>query len=105
MTAREIVKDIGEVYSRIFDHRPFTSAEIIYFVREFEEKRSDREVENLFLALQNTSEAKDSSISRCKIACEAHLDHLQKSLESALTACDSLSNRVPDPALQRKRKS
>ncbi|XP_055714813.1 biogenesis of lysosome-related organelles complex 1 subunit 5, partial [Phlebotomus papatasi] len=92
MTARDIVKDIGEVYSRIFDHRPFTSAEIQYFVREFEEKRNDREVENLFLSLQNTSEAKDSGVSKCKVACEGHLDQLQKSLEVALTACQEVSN-------------
>lgn len=119
-----IFLDIGEVYSRIFDHRPFTSAEIQYFVREFEvrsflqltglcgdscnhlfwghfqEKRNDREVENLFLSLQNTSETKDSGVSKCKVACEGHLDQLQKSLEVALTACQEVSNRVPDPKLQ-----
>ncbi|XP_055686694.1 biogenesis of lysosome-related organelles complex 1 subunit 5 [Lutzomyia longipalpis] len=100
MTARDIVKDIGEIYSRIFDHRPFTSAEIQYFLREFEEKRNDREVENLFVSLQNTSEAKDTGVLRSKVACEAHLGHLQKSLEVALGACEEVTNRVPDPKLQ-----
>ncbi|XP_014673557.1 PREDICTED: biogenesis of lysosome-related organelles complex 1 subunit 5-like [Priapulus caudatus] len=38
-----IVKDTGEIYSRLFDHRPVIQAEIKYFVREFETKRNDRE--------------------------------------------------------------
>ncbi|XP_059613474.1 biogenesis of lysosome-related organelles complex 1 subunit 5 [Phlebotomus argentipes] len=99
MTARDIVKDIGEVYSRIFDHRPFTSAEIQYFVKEFEEKRSDREVENLFHCLQNTSETKDSGVSRCRVACEGHLEEVKRALEVALGACEEVCSHTADPKL------
>ncbi|XP_030611840.1 biogenesis of lysosome-related organelles complex 1 subunit 5 isoform X2 [Archocentrus centrarchus] len=39
----KIAKDVGDVQSRLLDHRPVINAEIRYFVREFEEKRGYRE--------------------------------------------------------------
>ena len=30
------VPDIGEIHSRLFDHRPVVSGEISYFLKEFE---------------------------------------------------------------------
>ncbi|XP_034416639.1 biogenesis of lysosome-related organelles complex 1 subunit 5 isoform X2 [Cyclopterus lumpus] len=46
----KIAKDVGDIQSRLLDHRPIISAEVRYFVREFEEKRGHREsrlLENL----------------------------------------------------------
>uniref|UniRef100_A0A8D0GJC3 Biogenesis of lysosome-related organelles complex 1 subunit 5 n=1 Tax=Sphenodon punctatus TaxID=8508 RepID=A0A8D0GJC3_SPHPU len=45
-----IIKDVGEIHSRLLDHRPIIQGEIRYFVKEFEEKRGLREgrvLENL----------------------------------------------------------
>lgn len=39
----KIAKDVGDIQSRLLDHRPVINAEIRYFVREFEEKRGHRE--------------------------------------------------------------
>ncbi|XP_026148430.1 biogenesis of lysosome-related organelles complex 1 subunit 5 [Mastacembelus armatus] len=39
----KIVKDVGDIQSRLIDHRPVINAEIRYFVKEFEEKRGHRE--------------------------------------------------------------
>ncbi|XP_044033149.1 biogenesis of lysosome-related organelles complex 1 subunit 5 [Siniperca chuatsi] len=39
----KIAQDVGDIQSRLLDHRPVISAEIRYFVREFEEKRGHRE--------------------------------------------------------------
>lgn len=39
----KIAKDVGDIQSRLLDHRPIINAEIRYFVREFEEKRGHRE--------------------------------------------------------------
>ncbi|KAF7667285.1 hypothetical protein LDENG_00067640 [Lucifuga dentata] len=39
----KIFKDVGDIQSRLLDHRPITQAEIRYFIREFEEKRGHRE--------------------------------------------------------------
>ncbi|XP_029004192.1 biogenesis of lysosome-related organelles complex 1 subunit 5 [Betta splendens] len=39
----KIIKDVGDIQSRLLDHRPVINAEIRYFVREFEEKRGHKE--------------------------------------------------------------
>lgn len=55
----KIVKDVGDIQSRLLDHRPVVNAEIRYFVREFEEKRGHREnrvLENLNKMVLETNE-------------------------------------------------
>lgn len=48
-----------ELYSRLANHRPFLQGEIRHFLREFETKRGDREVENIFGVLERVSELRD----------------------------------------------
>ncbi|KAJ7395821.1 Biogenesis of lysosome-related organelles complex 1 subunit 5 [Pitangus sulphuratus] len=38
-----IIKDVGEIYSRLLDHRPVIQGEIRYFVKEFEASFYDLE--------------------------------------------------------------
>jgi len=52
-------EDIPEIHSRLFNHRPFLQGETRHFLREFEEKRKDREVENIFSCLERVSELRD----------------------------------------------
>lgn len=69
-------EDITEVHARLFNHRPFLQGEVKHFLRqdnyskyrlsnflfifrEFEEKRGDREVENIFSCLERVSELRD----------------------------------------------
>nr|XP_046227434.1 biogenesis of lysosome-related organelles complex 1 subunit 5 [Scatophagus argus] len=55
----KISQDVGDIQSRLLDHRPIISAEIRYFVREFEEKRGHREsrlLENLNKMVLETNE-------------------------------------------------
>jgi len=58
-TNRSGFEDIQEVHSRLFNHRPFLQGEVKHFIREFEEKRGDREVENIFSCLERVSELRD----------------------------------------------
>lgn len=55
----KIAKDVGDIQSRLLDHRPVINAEVRYFVREFEEKRGHREsrlLENLDKMVVETNE-------------------------------------------------
>ncbi|XP_078137052.1 biogenesis of lysosome-related organelles complex 1 subunit 5 [Sander vitreus] len=55
----KIAKDVGDIQSRLLDHRPIINAEVRYFVREFEEKRGHREsrlLENLNKMVSETNE-------------------------------------------------
>lgn len=56
--------DIFDAYGRLFNHRPFVQGEIRHFVKEFEEKRSDREVENVFKILEQVTELRDCEIDK-----------------------------------------
>lgn len=98
------VTDLGEIFTRLFDARPFLGAELKYFVREFEvslavgyiliginfkcenrpqEKRKDREVEGLFTTLQNTIEIRDVALQKCTRLSETHLPDLRKQLDKS----------------------
>lgn len=55
----KIAQDVGDLQSRLLDHRPVINAEIRYFVREFEEKRGNREsrlLENINKMVQERNE-------------------------------------------------
>ncbi|KAM9774958.1 biogenesis of lysosome-related organelles complex 1 subunit 5 [Syngnathus typhle] len=55
----KIIKDVGDIQSRLLDHRPVINAEIRYFVREFEEKRAHREsrlLESMSKVVQEANE-------------------------------------------------
>ncbi|XP_059966720.1 biogenesis of lysosome-related organelles complex 1 subunit 5 isoform X2 [Mesoplodon densirostris] len=57
--AHLIIKDLGEIHSRLLDHRPVIQGETRYFVKEFEEKRGLREMrvlENLKNMIHETNE-------------------------------------------------
>lgn len=66
----------------------------------FQEKRNDREIENLFSTAQNTTEVKDSSVARCKALSEVQLPVLNKILRDTLRDCQQALNRRPDPELE-----
>lgn len=84
-----IVKDCGEIWSRLFDHQPFIQPEISTFIREFEEKRSDREVENLLNILNVQCEIQDQ--------CERLSQHQSSPLDSLndkVVSCLDQSERI-----------
>lgn len=95
----EIFSDIGKIYKRIFDHKPFLSSELNLVVSEFEEKRGDREIENLIETLQTSSELKSNGVKKCSHLIEENLGELKADLEATLKACEDLANREPDPLI------
>ncbi|XP_013170009.1 PREDICTED: biogenesis of lysosome-related organelles complex 1 subunit 5 [Papilio xuthus] len=60
----ELSREIGEIWTRLFDHRPFLNGEITYMLKEFEEKRGDRDVESLFSMLENFTDVRDTHIEK-----------------------------------------
>ncbi|KAJ6641269.1 Transmembrane protein [Pseudolycoriella hygida] len=93
--------DIGEIYTRLFDNRPFLTGEIVNFVKEFEEKRQDREIEGLFTALQNTIENRDSSVEKFRLASEVHLSDIKTNLDSVKSVLDSVLEDNPTEDLNK----
>ncbi|XP_074064257.1 biogenesis of lysosome-related organelles complex 1 subunit 5 isoform X2 [Macrotis lagotis] len=78
-----IIKDLGEIHSRLLDHRPIIQGETRYFVKEFEEKRGLREVrvlENLKNVIQETNE---QILPKCKETMQDQLSQALQRLQAA----------------------
>lgn len=69
-------------------------------VRPFQERRNDREIENLFATAQSTTEVKDDSVARCKALCEVQLPVLNSILKNTLRDCERALARKPDLELE-----
>lgn len=48
-----------DIHSKLFNHKPVVQTEVKNFIREFEEKRGDREVDAVFSSLERVSELRD----------------------------------------------
>lgn len=64
-----------------------------------QEKRNDREIENLFATAQSTTEVKDDSVPRCRALSEIQLPVLHSILRTTLGNCEKAVQRQPDPEL------
>ncbi|XP_076238859.1 biogenesis of lysosome-related organelles complex 1 subunit 5 [Calliopsis andreniformis] len=91
-----IVKDTGEIWSRLFDHRPFIQGEITFFLREFQERRGDREVERLFKILEYSTELKENQLDRTEQLGDCHLPSLKANVDVALSMCEKVLQREQD---------
>ncbi|CAK9811339.1 Biogenesis of lysosome-related organelles complex 1 subunit 5 [Anthophora quadrimaculata] len=91
-----IIKDAGEIWSRLFDHRPFIQGEISFFLREFQDKRGDREVERLFKILEYSTELKESQHDRTEQLGDCHLPSLKANVDVALSMCERVLQREQD---------
>ncbi|XP_013863891.1 biogenesis of lysosome-related organelles complex 1 subunit 5 [Austrofundulus limnaeus] len=89
----KIAKDVGDIQSRLLDHRPVISAEARYFVREFEEKRGFREnrlLENLNKTVKETNEQMLPAVSEESIQ---QLSGIIKRLEAANHMAERVQQR------------
>lgn len=86
----DIVKDVGKIWNRLFDHKAFLNGEISFMLREFEQKRNDREVDNLFRTIEDITDIKDTEIDRFKQTAN-HVENLNENLEKALDICINIS--------------
>ena len=68
--------------------------EIKHFVKEFEEKRGDREVESVFKILETVTELNGGEIDKVKAQCDSTLPNLNARLLNA----NSLCNKILDQA-------
>ncbi|XP_075411396.1 biogenesis of lysosome-related organelles complex 1 subunit 5 [Tenrec ecaudatus] len=85
--AHLIIKDLGEIHSRLLDHRPVIQGETRYFVKEFEEKRGLREMrvlENLKNVIRETNE---DTLPKC-------LETMQDNLNQVLQRLQAVNHSV-----------
>ncbi|XP_063154945.1 biogenesis of lysosome-related organelles complex 1 subunit 5 [Candoia aspera] len=78
-----IFKDVGEIYSRLLDHRPVIQGEIRYFIKEFEEKRGLREMRVLENLKNTMFEANDKILPKCEEVMRGNLNEVLGRLQVA----------------------
>ncbi|XP_053105471.1 biogenesis of lysosome-related organelles complex 1 subunit 5 isoform X2 [Hemicordylus capensis] len=82
--------DVGEIYSRLLDHKPVIQGEIRYFIKEFEEKRGFREIRVLENLKNTVSEANDQTLPKCE---QVMCDNLNEALRK-LQIANEMINRL-----------
>ncbi|KAB0371698.1 hypothetical protein FD755_016636 [Muntiacus reevesi] len=85
--------DLGEIHSRLLDHRPVIQGETRYFVKEFEEKRGLREMrvlENLKHMIQETNE---HTFPMCRATMQDNLNQVLQRLQAAIDSVCRLQQR------------
>ena len=83
-----------DLYERLFNHRPFLQGEIKHFVKEFEQKRGDREVENVFKILETVTELNNGEIDKVKAQCDSTLPNLNERLLVANSMCSKILDQA-----------
>lgn len=67
--------------------------EIQHFVREFEQKRGDREVENVFEVLERVTELRDSEVDKLRALCDSTIPSVNANLLVAQSMCNKILNQ------------
>jgi len=85
-----IFSNMGEIHARLFDHRPVIQQEINLFIREFEEKRNDRELKNLKSSLDVCHQLSNDSLP----GLTGNLATLLPQISNTLTAANDISTAI-----------
>ncbi|XP_073666406.1 biogenesis of lysosome-related organelles complex 1 subunit 5 isoform X8 [Tursiops truncatus] len=88
--AHLIIKDLGEIHSRLLDHRPVIQGETRYFVKEFEEKRGLREMRVLENLKNMIHETNEHTLPACRETMHDSLNHV---LQRRKPECKQLRTR------------
>lgn len=80
-----------------------------FFLREFQAKRDDREVERLFKILEYSTELDQNQLARAEQLGDCHLPSLKVNIDVALSMCERVLQREEefdsDFALQKNREN
>ena len=77
--------------------------EVTHFVKEFEGKRGDQEVENLFKTFEVTTELQSSEVSKLTTTCDEHFPTVNANLLVAQSMCNKILDQAKNSELVRKK--
>ena len=83
-----------EIHGRLFNHRPFVQGEIKHFVKEFEEKRKDREVEHVFKVLEVVTELRDCQVDKLRALADSTIPNVNANLLVANSMCNKILDQT-----------
>jgi len=83
-------KDLIDIHSRLFNHRPFVRGETKHFVKEFETKREDREVDRVFKVLERVTDLRDCEVDKLRAQCDSVVPNVNANLLVAQSMCNKI---------------
>ncbi|XP_062953000.1 biogenesis of lysosome-related organelles complex 1 subunit 5 isoform X1 [Cynocephalus volans] len=92
-SAHLVIKDLGEIHSRLLDHRPVIQGETRYFVKEFEEKRGLREMRVLENLKNMIHETNEHTLPKCRETMQDYLNQVLQRLQAANDSVCRLQQR------------
>ncbi len=82
--------DLVDLHGRLFNHRPFVRGEIATFVKEFETKRKDREVDRVFGVLERVTDLRDCEVDKLRAQCDSVVPNVNANLLVAQSMCNKI---------------
>ena len=90
---------ILDLYNRLFNHRPFLKGEVTHFVKEFETKRGDQEVQNLFETLEVSTELQSGQVDKLVTTCDEQFPTINANLLVAQSMCNKILDQAKNSEL------
>ncbi|KJE93719.1 hypothetical protein CAOG_04471 [Capsaspora owczarzaki ATCC 30864] len=87
-----IVKDIGGIHTQLMDHSAFAQREAKAFVKEFEQRRGEKDVQNLSSSLELMTAADTVLLPDTLELLSQHLSSLQVKLYESEALCRSMED-------------
>ncbi|XP_071098419.1 biogenesis of lysosome-related organelles complex 1 subunit 5-like isoform X1 [Haliotis cracherodii] len=93
MSCENIFKDVTAIHARLFHHKPALQGHINFFLKEFEERRGEREVLRMNSTYKNMSYISEQGIPNSTEALHQCLANLKESVSSATAQCQEICDR------------
>ncbi|XP_011497028.1 PREDICTED: biogenesis of lysosome-related organelles complex 1 subunit 5-like, partial [Ceratosolen solmsi marchali] len=82
-----VLKDTGEIWTRLFNHRPFIRGEVIFLLREFQDTRDDRDVLQLLKILKYSTDLGQNQLNQIEQLRDYQLSSLKANIDVAFSMC------------------
>ena len=83
----------------MFNHRPCLKGKVTHFVKEFEKKRGDQEVQNLFETLEVTTELQSGQVEKLVNTCDEQIPTINANLLVAQSMCNKILDQAKNSEL------
>ena len=94
--------DLIDIHSRLFNHRPFVRGETKHFVKEFETRRKDREVDRVFKVLERVTDLRDCEVDKLRAQCDSVVPNVNANLLVAQSMCNKILDQSRSTEIVRK---
>ena len=101
MAAEKLVRDVGNVYSKLFNHHGPIQREVNFYIQEFETKRKDREVSRLNQASVNCGHI-ESLLPEVESLSREHIQTVLDRTENAVQKANAMiDNKLPEENVEK----